>query len=559
MPTWRETINICDPWSYYDYKMAFTAQGTPSWNAPSWVPEHEGRRLAAYRFLEDMCKNRGRNWMDPETEEEVRKDRREYGDPSMIVSAVVSSVVGDSQTIRVDGILDEGDGGGPKTAQQELLTEWMKLERFLIKMMSNETRCSKLGDQVYSLGLDPTNGRPRIRIWDAGFYFPVLDDWTHDEDFPRKVHIAWEYEKKVNGKNVQCLRRITWELVTEDENDNPLEPIDYPWNPTPVPQTCLMYEYEWNMEDIPSGSDMLDLSLANAIEIMPPTDLNIDFLPVYHIPNLPAEDEHWGTSTLAFGMQILDDLVSTDTDLQKAASTTGSPPLGVENASLDANEDGEIETYGPGQVFGGKINLVDTSHSLDALLKLKEALQERVEVNLRVPKTLIGRIDPSKVNAGIILTLSFQPHSNMVRVMRMVRSDVYDLILKHVCRFYMQLGRLQVIHPCSLQFGRFLPSDRQEVSEIVREGITAHSMSLETAVALMIEAGYPIEDALLEVQLILSQNFEGAKAALEASADLDFARSLLGLPPATEDLGVDDQGNPIAAPDQLPEPPAPPA
>jgi hypothetical protein len=545
--TWREQVEICDPWAFYDYKKAFSNKSgaSPSWLSPSWIPEDDQRRLLAYHLLDDLCKNRGRNWMDPEIEDDKRQDHREYGDPGMVVAAVQSSVVGDSQTIMVEGMTEEGDAGGDRTTQFELLNEWMAKERFLIKLMTNETKCSKLGDMVYVLGIDEVTNRPRVRCWDPSFYFPVLDDWANEEDFPKTVYIAWEYEKKVNGKDRKFLRRMTWQIV------DTADPRDYPWNTAPVNRTCMFEELEWDIENI-TDTGLVDLSRGAAVEIRPLTDMEIDFLPVVHIPNFPAEDEHWGTSSLALAMQLFDDLSSTDTDLQAASATTGSPPLGVEDASIQPNSDGEIETWGPGQVFGGKVSVVDTSRSLDALLKLKEALQERVEVNLRVPKTLIGRVDPSKVESGIILTLSFQPHSNMIRQMRLVRQDKYDLLLKFVCRFYVQLGGLAVVHPCHLKFGSYLPADRSEVGEIVREGITAHSMSIETAVALMVEAGYPIDDAKLEATLIVQQNYEAASKALDASGDVNFSRELLGLPPVDlEDLGL-EATNPEEPPTNVP-------
>lgn len=551
MSTWRNHNDITDPWSYYDYKLAFRNRNSsgPTFAAPSWVPEDDQRRLAAYQLLEDFCRNKGREWMDPETDQDQRQDHREYGDPGMVVHAVQSSVVGDSQIIMVEGATAEDpDVPGQATEQQDLLRDWMKQERFLVKMMGNELTCSKLGDQVYVLGWDDINHRPRVRCWNPGFYFPVLDDWANEEDYPLAVHMAWEYERPdANGKKKQYLRRITWRLVDTDLA------MDYPWNATPVNRVCVMEELEWDMENIKTGSGLMDLDRGAALEIKPLTPLGIDFIPVVHIPNFPAEDEHWGTSSLALGMQVMDDLSSTDSDLQAAAATTGSPPLAVKDSAIQPDAEGNVTTYGPGQVFGGDVSVVDTSRSLDALLKLKEALQERVEVNLRVPKTLIGRIDPGKVNAGIILTLSFQPHSNMVRQMRLVRQDKYSLLLKFVSRLYIANNVISVALPAELKFGSYLPSDRSEVGEIVREGITAHSMSLETAVALMVEAGYPIEDANLEVFRIIARDYEAAVKAGDASGDLDFARSLLGLPPAP-DLALPEgqAGDQGAAAEQLP-------
>lgn len=552
MATWREKIQISDPYSYYDYKDSFYSRSTghkPMWEAPTWTGEHD-RRLAAYHLLDDYCKNRSRAWMSSEADEDERKDHREYGDPGMLISNIMSSLVGETQVFSVEGQVDEEDGG-PLTELLDTLNDWALKERFWQKLMHNERTAVKLGDAVYVVGWDPKNKRPRVRVFDPGFYFPVLDDWTHDEDYPRKVHIAWEYcRPDSSGKERNYLRRMTWWLIEGE-----------PWTPTwqaePTTDHCYYEELEWDMEDVKGG--LMDLSTSAAFEITPVTDLGVDFLPVVHVPNTINETEHFGDSSLALVMQALDDLSSVDTDLQAAAATTGSPPLGLDDADVPRTEDGEITTYGPGQVFSGKITLVDTSKALDALLKLKEQIQDRVATNARTPNTVTGRIDPEKVNAGIILTLSFQPHANMVREMRLVRSDKNDLLMKFIIRFMILGGLTSTYYPTHIKYGSYLPSDRKEISTIVTEGIMNHSMSLETAVQLMIQAGYPIEDATLEVSRIMAQNPDAASKALDASGDIDYARSLLGLPPLPTDVlggGNPDDNNPPT--DDTGAPPAPP-
>jgi len=272
-------------------------------------------------------------------------------------------------------------------------------------------------------------------------------------------------------------------------------------------------------------------------------DLGIDFIPVVHLPNTVAEDEHYGTSSLAPILQIIDDVQACETDLQAASATTGSPPISVKGI-MTKNEDGTITGYGPGQWIESEngAELLDTSRSLDALLKYEEALLDRMSVNGRIPNTLLGRIDPSKVPSGIVLTLSFQPHSNMIRHMRLVRSDKYDMVFRFVLRYYMLNDPdIAFVQP-HLAFGAYLPSDKQETSNIVWNLIANHAISLETGVALLVQAGYPIDDIQREVLRIMSQNFEGAKTVTEATGDMNAGRAMLGLPP----IPVDELGNPAA-------------
>lgn len=553
MVTWRERVEISDPWSYYDYKEAFSSRSTsgklPTWSPPQWCGDH-GRRLSAYHLLDDYCKNRSRAWMSQEADEEDRSDYREYGDPNMLVNSISSSIVGDSQIIRVEGIAEE-PAGGPRTVLQDLLDQWAGQERFYLKMLHNEKTAVKLGDMCYVIGWDSKNKRPRLRVYDPGFYFPVLDDWSHDEDYPRKVHIAWEYERPDNnGKKRTYLRRLTWWL----EEGAPQELL---WNAYSTTDHCYFEEKEWLLDDV--KAEVADIGDANAYVITEAIDLGIDFLPVVHVPNTISETDHFGDSSIGPVMQALDDLASVTTDLQAAAATTGSPPLGLEDTDVPRSEDGEITTYGPGQVFSGKVTMVDTSRSLDALLKLQESVQDRMATNARTPGTLTGRVDPEKVNSGIIMTLTMQPHANMIREMRMVRKDKNDLMLKFVVRFMMLGGITNAFYPVHLEYGSYLPSDRQEIAAIIASGMQNKSMSLETAVALMMQAGYPIEDAKLEVALIIQRNYDDASKALDATGDINFARGLVGLPPLTPDELNPPANEGDVQPGDLPPAPAPPS
>lgn len=549
--------HIVDQWSFLDYKKNFANKFIPMGgvSVPNWAQEH-GRRLTAYTIYEDYYKAASRRWLNTEDEEE-RAKRREYADPYMMVESVLSSVLGEEQLIEVEGHLDEiaalaqppgapaeGEAPpsppedqvvGPSTVVFDLLSDWATKERFLIKLNEAERKAIKLGDAVYVLGWDEENERPRLRVWDPGFYFPVLDDWENESDWPKRIHMAWEYDKKIGGKDVTFLRRITWEM----------RPITgattLPWNTKPHTETCWMREQEWKLNDEIRG-DIEDLSESNSIDIKEDTDLGIDFIPVVHLPNTPAEDEHYGLSNLGPVLQIIDELQACDTDLASASATTGSPPLSVKGI-LARNDEGKVTSAGPGSVYESEngAEFLDTSKSLDALLKYKEGLQDRYSVNGRIPNTLIGRIDPSKVPSGIVLTLSFQPHSNMIRQMRLVRQDKYNLLLKFVVRYYMKNDpNLQFNQP-HLQFGSYLPSDRQETATIIWNLVHANAMSIETAVQMMIQAGFPIEDAQQEVLRIMSQDFEGAKALAEASGDINASRAMLRLKP----ISLDELGNPL--------------
>jgi hypothetical protein len=548
---------IIDPWTYFDFKKSFENRSTPNGlMLPSWVGEH-ARRLKSYQMLESYCRNTARAWMSHSLDPDDKANRREYGDADLLIKSVTSSVLGDSQNIHVEGEEDEDpENPGPALTQKRLLEQWASDERFAIKRHQVEQNIAKLGDGCYVLGWDSEKNRPRLRCYDPGFYFPVLDTWG-DEDFPTKVHIAWEYEDP-DRQNKRYIIRRTWELIRAEV------PINYSYNTRPSNWWCQYSEYEWEESNL--KGEVQDFDMAKAVPLVEPYNLGIDFIPVVHIPNGVSEEEHYGVSILASVLQILDDIISTDTDLQAASETTGSPVIGVQGSNLPRNEEGQVTTYGPGQVVetgDGRLDMLDTSRSLDALLKYKTDLRETLSVNSRVPRTLLGAVDPDKVNSGIILTLSFNPHSALIRELRLARQEKYKLLLKMVCRFYALNGDLtNTIINTELRFGSYLPSDRQEAIGIATQGVTNHVMSLETAVALLIEAGLPIDEAESEIARIVAQDFDNSQKMLDATGDLDAVRARHGLPPLDASLlpgnpnipgGGTGSGQISNSPAQLPE------
>jgi hypothetical protein len=337
-------------------------------------------------------------------------------------------------------------------------------------------------------------------------------------------------------------------LVDDDEESENFGELaeaddDRPWNGEgPTTHTVLYSDKTWKYEDIGSEDEgqIYHLDLGRVFEIAADeVDMEIDWIPVIHIPNSDVDSgERFGVSSLASVMQIHDDLVSTDTDLQASSATTGSPPLVIADPMLETDEDGSIRSYGPGEVIGTSgdskgATLIDTSSALDALIKYDDKLLNRLSVNGRIPESLLGRVKPSEVPSGITLTLSFAPHSSMVRGMRLVRGDKYKLFLKMVGRFYMQDGQISEIVPARLHFGTFLPADKSETKELIRSLYEVKAISLETAVKMMMEAGFPIEDLAAEVKLIQESDFEGATQLMGVTADVNIARRYLGLPPIT--------------------------
>lgn len=529
-----------DPWSFLDYKPTFPSRNAMIGNlAPSWVGD-SFRRLQAYQVYESYFRNSARYWLDTsDVTGDDLANRREYGDPTVIVQTYLSSLLGEDQSL----VIDEAEGETPDpaaVAQLAMLNQWIDDEKFIMRLLDNERTGIKLGDAIYVLGWNDQAQRPKLRIYNPGFYFPNLDPENLDENgWPRTIIIAWDWERTLdNGQKESMVTRIRWDKVQYvDDRGEPAEVI-HPGDDNPSTDTVWYSKGHWKTTNIRGGIE--DLKDADAEWEQEPIDLQQNFIPVIHEPNTIAEEEHFGISVLGPIMQVFDDLISTDTDLQASSATTGSPPIAVSGASLPVDEEGKIATYGPGTVWqtgDGNATLLNTAESLDALIKYKKEMITRMSVNGRVPESLMGIVKPSEVPSGITLSLSFTPHSSAVREMRMVRSDKQSLLFKMVSRMFKAHGKLTAIFNVKLVFGSFLPADKKGVVDLVVQllNTTPPSISTETAVKMLVEVGIPIDDAAEEVRRIRQNDFESADTMLTVTGDINLVRQRLGLPPLPEE------------------------
>lgn len=593
---------VLDTWAALSHKTA--AMGLPgqqrTGTAPTWVGEDNQRRLAAYRMLAAYLKNCARHFIAAPAA--AKSERREYGDAALMIEQAVAALLGDDQTIVVDHadeldeLLEDADAAEDPDADdkpdqaeaaditrrlaeaqradevQEWLRDWATTVRLPKKLLDAERKSVGLGDGVYVLSWSSAKRRPMLEVYDPGFYFPVLDSVHRGEDFPRRIHLAWE---ETRGDRT-FVHRLTWQLAEirgqVDDNGLPVltkrtnadgsidfrqAPVDgdvvladgrigrrYPWHAPdaePSTVTCYMTEAEWEIGDITAGRtvDNLDVSRAryevneDGLPIRD-LDLRIDFIPAVHIPNVGFDDEHFGESLLALVLQILDDIANTDTDLQKASALAGTPPLVFSNGAGAGG--GQRTTVGPGQTFdagAGTATFLDTSRNLDALLKLLPTYLKRLSENSRLAQALLGRIDGNDVPSGIALALSFGPTQSLIREMRLIRDEKYPLLLQFAARLAMAgLDETLKTGPFPtprLLFGSYLPADRAAVVKDVTELLKAKAISRLTAVGMLVEVGFPIEDAVAEVEGIEHEDFEGAKELFDATGDDQAVRDYLGL------------------------------
>ena len=414
---------VLDRWAALSFKRALGNRrvGGRSWMQPTWVGDHD-RRLQAYNILTAIAENSARHYL-ADVSAAARGAHREYGDAGVIVETITAALLGEDQRIVTEGadvdiehLEDEADvvndDNGDDTDRsareavefQSWLEQWARDERLGLKVYETESSAVRLGDGVYALAWSDAKQRPVLWVFDPASYFPVLEDGVQN-DYPRRVHVAWEIDDKDENQTKRRIHRLTWQLVEVEEA------VQYAWNDGPSNVTCLYSDGIWTIDA--TGKQTVDDFTEATVEWQTldtddgpieahNVDLAIDFIPVVHMPNTPSIQAHYGRSSLSLVAQILDDLANADTDLQAASATTGNPAIALAGVRLPSDDRGNpvAPVFRPGAVWplgeNGSAHMIDTSSSLDALLKYVDALLERLSVNSRIPGSVLGRMQPER-------------------------------------------------------------------------------------------------------------------------------------------------------------------
>ncbi|MBC2904818.1 hypothetical protein [Streptomyces cupreus] len=146
----------------------------------------------------------------------------------------------------------------------------------------------------------------------------------------------------------------------------------------------------------------------------------------------------------------------------------------------------------------------------------------------------VGTLDPTALPSGYDLELALGPLDSLIGEMRLVRDHKYTLLLKFVARLH-QAGRVWPVGElpaARLAFSPLTPTDQAAVLDLVVKAYAAGVISLETAVRMLMDAGFPIDSAATEIDLIQARAFDAAARLADATGDNAAVREYLGL---TED------------------------
>uniref|UniRef100_A0AAU2UXD2 Phage portal protein n=1 Tax=Streptomyces sp. NBC_00003 TaxID=2903608 RepID=A0AAU2UXD2_9ACTN len=509
------------------------------------MPPHELRRLAAYKVLASYDNNQA-GQLAAAGGDAGALERRELGDAANLVDTALGYLLSSEQKVAVEGAehADEETptpGAAEAAAVQDRLGKWADKELLTFRVQQAERAAVLLGDSVMVLAWNPEKQRPTLRVYDPGFFFPQWDD--EDEDFPTRVHLAWDLPADDDAGLKARVRRVTYELgpISEDgeEDGGSAAGRTYPWEPGRVSNvTCYLTDAEWVLDDLKNGETLDRLPMGKASFRVRPDgtelnrlDLMIDFVPVVHIANtIPDGGEHWGRSVLARVLQALDELAATDSDSSAASATTGTPIIGLAGARLPVDratgrlQELEVKAGAVWQLGEtGRMDALDTSPQLAELRARADHLLERIASNSRVTAAGLGTLDATEVPSGYALKLALGPLDALIGMMRLAREHKYRLLFKMVQRLY-QAGRAEgwtagETLPTRLAWSPHTPTDRAAVLEEVVQAYGAGVLSLETAVMMLLEAGYPIKDVSQEVERIRAKaEQEAAVRMAEAAA-----------------------------------------
>ncbi|MEW1565844.1 hypothetical protein AB0454_22995 [Streptomyces sp. NPDC093509] len=579
---------VIDAWSWLNYKPIFSGDlGMPHRRAfpeaaASWVPPEHERRLASYKLLKAYDHNQVGE-LTSLLEGDSARERREFGDPAMFIDKLTSDVLGSEQTITVPGAEGDQETAEAQAAEkvQTLLREWADEELLPLRMLQTERKAVGLGDGVYLLYWDGEKQRARVKTFDPGFYFPVVGEDDDGSDYPDRIHFAWELAEDKARNLPARVRRITYELdwirpqtangvdetgrrpvraqvMSEATDTAPAAPVLgrgdrvdaggsitrlYPWSEPGRPsyKTCYLTDATWDLGDLKGPVDVDSLPLSKASfatnaegEVLDRLDLYQDFVPVIHVPNtVPEPGEHWGQSSLAKALQVFDELSGSDTDSSRASATTGSPMIGIYGKAINGQQQYQA---GPGLVWtlgeGGGITTVDTSKNLAELRSQVHDLSERAANVVRIPPVALGTLDPSKMPSGYALELALGPEDSLIAGMRLARDHADRLIPKFVQRLFLAgqhpdwAGITPL--PAKIVRGAFRPTDKAAALEEIRNARKDKLISLQTAIRMLQDLGWPIEDAEEEIKRIDARSFDDARNLADALGNPQETADFLG-------------------------------
>jgi hypothetical protein len=492
--------------------------------APGWVPEADKIRIGAYQKYEEIY------WSSEEGFEEVIRGDNENPVFMPTARTIVNTI--DRYTAPQFGwtvSAPEGTGQNSTTAQvaQLAFEALFTREQFLSKFYSNKMKGGYRGDWLWHLIADdtkPLGRRLKIMAVDPGAYFPVYEsDMVQGGDPEKivKVHLA---EIIVVDKK-EYVSRMTYERVFDDAG-----------NQTAIIASHLIFKPdEW------AGT-----KASPTLTVLAPVELppEIPAIPVYHLKNLDPTAP-FGSSHLRGLESVLLGINQTISDEDLTLAIEG---IGVYASDGGAPRDEQGNTVdwimGPGRVLTQAPGLrrISGATNISSYGDHYNRLFEAVRMATGASDAAVGKLDSATAESGIALALQLAPIMALTAPLDQHIIDVHAQMFHDLCYWltvYEELpllmsGEAGQLTPAVLvqpTIGTKIPVNRKQTLEeiTVMRLATPALISMQTAIKLLREAGFGLEENELELVLKENEEFmnnlngEQDDAATQAQRDVEAA------------------------------------
>jgi hypothetical protein len=568
-PSWG-SVDIIDDYSGFDHRVS-EGEGYLV-QPPTWVRSlTDRRRIISYRVAKAAQATVSRFFHDREGVSNDYDQVREHGHAAAYVERTVDAILGEDAMISIPGAdvavpasppvprkpdlpgseaddverevfaqtmafyeaeakrvlskwRDSAEEQPLLADSQEWINRWAEETHFWQTVYLNESEhVTPLGDGVLVGSIDSAK-RPKWTALQPDAFFKAWGDGgSMAEEFPERVHLAWEFHRNgVDGNLETWVRRITYELL----------PTEAAWKPKyqagMAEKRCYFSDGEWLISGpglrsgrttLPDIDDFIrdEGRFRTMINPFDPTELitadlvplPLDWIPVVHVTHTIG---NWGRSCFARVMALLDDMAAGDTAMALVANLCGEPPLATSGGSIsDDMVIGAAALIDLGS--DGKVAKLGYADELRALIEYSGTLERQFIKMTSLSSELSGR--ENREQSGRAIGLKMTPLRQSILRARLAREVPYQLVLKMTQRLAIVAGSpgfAGPVRPAKLKWGTFIPED---LSQLVQDIILLRDRNLLTdgdVYDLLLEAGMRLKDPDASLSELRSKDIRVAEA-----------------------------------------------
>lgn len=475
-----EKKKIFTPWS---------SLGNMLGRMPSWWPAEEQPRIAAYEKYDQLY------WNDP-TQYAIRILENE--EPLYVPSS--REIIDTTASYLMKGLKIS-----PTKGESEILTNFLKREKFYSKYDMNKKAGCTRGDSAFHIVADPEKPegeRISIDTLHPGMVWKVTDD--DDPDKVIRVHIVSQYYLPDDDTKKVYIRKLTYERVEEGGKRR-------------VSREEAIYELEpkWYGPQPKKVKTILKPELL---------DEKITTIPVYWFNNLEWESQLYGSSDLR-GIEFLDWAVSQGaTDTQMALGLEG---LGVyaTDGGRPVDDDGKEGFWevAPGKVMevpaGSYFRRVEGVGSITPMMDQIKYLESKMYGATGMTDVALGQVDVQVAQSGIALAIKFMPTLAKIGPRDTAHTEILQQMW-HDMQFWFEVYETQALPEVEVTIDKSkLPANRTETLNELNNMYDRKIISRAYYRAEAIKLGYEIPDNM-EKEIQEEKEADAKLAALAAPPGL---------------------------------------